>query len=156
MAKILLLNGPNLNLLGTREPAVYGHATLTEIEQHLHRLAAVNGHELAALQSNSELAWIERLHLARTDGTSFIIVNPGAFTHQSVAIRDAIVATGLPFVEVHLSNVHAREPFRHRSLFSDRAVGVIAGLGPEGYEFALTAAFRRLQPVAANGIQTGI
>ena len=156
MAKILLLNGPNLNLLGEREPGVYGHVTLAEIEQHARDLAAANGHELAALQSNSELAWIERLHAARTDGTACIIVNPGAFTHQSVAIRDAITATDLPFIEVHLSNVHAREPFRHRSLFSDRAVGVIAGFGPEGYEFALTAAFRRLQPVAGDGIQTGI
>lgn len=156
MAKILLLNGPNLNLLGEREPGVYGHVTLAEIEQRARVLAAANGHDLAALQSNSELVWIERLHAARTDETAFIVVNPGAFTHQSVAIRDALTATGLPFVEVHLSNVHAREPFRHRSLFSDRAVGVIAGLGPDGYEFALTAAFRRLQPVAGDGIQTGI
>lgn len=156
MAKILLLNGPNLNLLGEREPGVYGHVTLAEIEQRARVLAAANGHDLAALQSNSELVWIERLHAARTDETAFIVVNPGAFTHQSVAIRDALTATGLPFVEVHLSNVHAREPFRHRSLFSDRAVGVIAGFGPDGYEFALTAAFRRLQPVAGDGIQTGI
>jgi 3-dehydroquinate dehydratase-2 len=156
VAKILLLNGPNLNLLGEREPGVYGHVTLAEIEQRAHDLAAANGHDLAALQSNSELAWIERLHASRTDGTAFIVVNPGAFTHQSVAIRDAITATDLPFIEVHLSNVHAREPFRHHSLFSDRAVGVIAGFGPEGYEFALTAAFRRLHPVAGDGIQTGI
>ena len=156
MAKILLLNGPNLNLLGTREPGVYGQMTLAEIELCARALAAANGHELVALQSNSELAWIERLHAARTDGTAFIVVNPGAFTHQSVAIRDAITATSLPFIEVHLSNVHAREPFRHRSLFSDRAVGVIAGLGPDGYEFALTAAFRRLHAVAGQGIHSGI
>ncbi|HQW81172.1 MAG TPA: type II 3-dehydroquinate dehydratase [Pseudomonadota bacterium] len=156
MAKILLLNGPNLNLLGEREPGVYGQMTLAEIELGARALAAANGHELVALQSNSELAWIERLHAARTDGTAFIVVNPGAFTHQSVAIRDAITATSLPFIEVHLSNVHAREPFRHRSLFSDRAVGVIAGLGPDGYEFALTAAFRRLHAVAGQGIHSGI
>jgi 3-dehydroquinate dehydratase-2 len=156
VAKILLLNGPNLNLLGEREPGVYGQMTLAEIELGARALAAANGHELVALQSNSELAWIERLHAARTDGTAFIVVNPGAFTHQSVAIRDAITATSLPFIEVHLSNVHAREPFRHRSLFSDRAVGVIAGLGPDGYEFALTAAFRRLHAVAGQGIHSGI
>lgn len=156
MAKILLLNGPNLNLLGEREPGVYGHVTLAAIEQAARTQATANGHELDALQSNSELAWIERLHAARTDGTALIVVNPGAFTHQSVAIRDALAATDLPFIEVHLSNVHAREPFRHRSLFSDRAVGVIAGFGPDGYEFALTAAFRRLQQAAGDGIQTGI
>jgi 3-dehydroquinate dehydratase-2 len=156
VARILLLNGPNLNLLGEREPGVYGHATLAAIEQAAQRQATAAGHELEALQSNSELAWIERLHQARTDGTAFIVANPGAFTHQSVAIRDALSATGLPFIEVHLSNVHAREPFRHRSLFSDRAVGVIAGLGPDGYEFALNAAFRRLPRASGDGIQTGI
>lgn len=156
MAKILLLNGPNLNLLGEREPGVYGHVTLAAIEQAARAQVTAGGHELDALQSNSELAWIERLHRARTDGTAFIVVNPGAFTHQSVAIRDALAATDLPFIEVHLSNVHAREPFRHRSLFSDRAVGVIAGFGPDGYEFALTTAFRRLQRAAGDGIQTGI
>ena len=142
MAKILLLNGPNLNLLGEREPGVYGHVTLAEIEQGARELAAANGHELAALQSNSELAWIERLHAARTDGTAFIVVNPGAFTHQSVAIRDAITATDLPFIEVHLSNVYRREPFRHHSYVSPVARGVICGLGTQGYLLALEAAAR--------------
>lgn len=156
MAKILLLNGPNLNLLGEREPGVYGHVTLAEIERRATDLARANGHDLVAQQSNNELAWIEWLHAARTDGTAFIVVNPGAFTHQSVAIRDAITATDLPFIEVHLSNVYAREPFRHRSLFSDRAVGVIAGFGPQGYEFALFAAFVRLPSARGEGIQTGI
>ncbi|MBI2397226.1 MAG: type II 3-dehydroquinate dehydratase [Xanthomonadales bacterium] len=156
MAKILLLNGPNLNLLGEREPGVYGRGTLAEIEQAARTQASASGHELDSLQSNSELAWIERLHAARTDGTAFIVANPGAFTHQSVAIRDALSAAALPFIEVHLSNVHAREPFRHRSLFSDRAVGVIAGLGPDGYEYAMHAAIRHLAKGAVDGIQTGI
>jgi 3-dehydroquinate dehydratase-2 len=144
VAKLLLLNGPNLNLLGEREPGIYGHTTLADIERGANEQARAAGHELDCLQSNSELAWIERLHQARRDGTAFIVVNPGAFTHQSVAIRDALSATGLPFVEVHLSNVHAREPFRHRSLFSDLAVGVIAGLGPDGYGYAIQTAIRRL------------
>lgn len=156
MAKILLLNGPNLNLLGEREPGVYGRGTLAAIEQAARTQASTSGHELDSLQSNSELAWIERLHAARTDGTAFIVANPGAFTHQSVAIRDALSAAALPFIEVHLSNVHAREPFRHRSLFSDRAVGVIAGLGPDGYEYAMNAAIRHLAKGAVDGIQTGI
>jgi 3-dehydroquinate dehydratase-2 len=156
VARILLLNGPNLNLLGEREPGVYGLGTLTAIEQAARAQATANGHACDTLQSNSELAWIERLHSARTDGTAFIIANPGAFTHQSVAIRDALAAAGLPFIEVHLSNVHAREPFRHRSLFSDRAVGVIAGLGPDGYEYAMNAAIRHLAQEKVDGIQTGI
>ena len=156
MAKILLLNGPNLNLLGEREPGIYGHTTLAQIEQRCGGWASAAGHQLSALQENSELALIERLHAARTDGTALIVVNPGAFTHQSVALRDAIAATDLPFVEVHLSNVHAREPFRHRSLFSDLAIGVIVGFGPDGYEYAMNAAIRRLAKETDDGIQTGI
>ena len=144
MAKILLLNGPNLNLLGSREPQLYGHTTLADVELRCKGLAEAAGLTLATLQSNSELALIERLHAARTDATAFIVINPGAFTHQSVALRDAIVASAIPFIEVHISNVHAREPFRHRSLFSDRAVGVILGFGPEGYDMAMGAAIRRL------------
>ncbi len=156
MAKILLLNGPNLNLLGEREPGIYGHTTLAQIEQRCSSIAQAAGHQVSALQGNSEVALIERLHAARTDGTALIVVNPGAFTHQSVALRDAISATDLPFVEVHLSNVHAREPFRHRSLFSDLAIGVIAGFGPDGYEYAMNAAIRRLAKETGDGIQTGI
>ena len=144
MAKILLLNGPNLNLLGSREPHVYGSSTLADLEARCERIANAAGVTLTGLQSNSELALIERLHAARTDETAFIVINPGAFTHTSVAIRDAIMATELPFIEVHLSNVHARESFRHRSLFSDRAVGVILGFGVAGYEMAMQAALRRI------------
>lgn len=144
MAKILLLNGPNLNLLGHREPQLYGATTLAEVHARAQTLANAAGHILEHLQSNSELALIERLHAARTDATAFIVINPGAFTHQSVALRDAIVAADIPFIEVHVSNVHAREPFRHRSLFSDRAAGVIVGFGTDGYDMALNAAFPRL------------
>ncbi|MDZ4814193.1 MAG: type II 3-dehydroquinate dehydratase [Pseudomonadota bacterium] len=145
MAQILLLNGPNLNLLGTREPRTYGGRSLTQIVAFVVAQAHLAGHDLVHLQSNSELALIERLHAAKSDGTAFIVINPGAFTHSSVALRDAMAAVGIPFIEVHLSNVHAREPFRHCSLFSDLAVGVICGLGADGYEFALAAAMRRLQ-----------
>lgn len=145
MAQILLLNGPNLNLLGTREPRTYGGRSLAEIVALVVAQAQRAGHDLIHLQSNSELALIERLHAAKSDATAFIVINPGAFTHSSVALRDAMAAVGLPFIEVHLSNVHAREPFRHRSLFSDLAVGVICGLGADGYEFALAAAMRRLE-----------
>ena len=150
MAKILLLNGPNLNLLGSREPQLYGHTTLADVELRCKGLAEAAGLTLATLQSNSELALIERLHATRTDATAFIVINPGAFTHQSVALRDAIVASAIPFIEVHISNVHAREPFRHRSLFSDRAVGVILGFGPEGYDMAMGAAIRRLNASSAG------
>ncbi len=145
MAQILLLNGPNLNLLGTREPRTYGGRSLTDIVAFVVAQAQRAGHDLVHLQSNSELALIERLHAAKSDATAFIVINPGAFTHSSVALRDAIAAVGIPFIEVHLSNVHAREPFRHRSLFSDLAVGVICGLGADCYEFALAAAMRRLE-----------
>lgn len=137
MKNILVLNGPNLNLLGSREPGVYGHITLSEINQKLSQLAKQNGANVSTLQSNAEAELIERIHAARTDGTNFIIINPAAFTHTSVALRDALAAVAIPFVEVHLSNVHAREAFRKDSYFSDLAVGVISGLGAMGYELAL-------------------
>jgi 3-dehydroquinate dehydratase-2 len=145
VARILLLNGPNLNLLGTREPETYGRETLADIVAGLTTQVQAGGHELSHLQSNSELALIERLHAARSDATAFIVINPAAFTHTSVALRDALAAASIPFIEVHLSNVHAREAFRHRSLLSDMAVGVICGLGAEGYSMALAAAMRRVQ-----------
>lgn len=142
MKKILVLHGPNLNLLGTREPEVYGRITLDEINAKLSAQAAASGATLAHLQSNAESALIDRVQLARTDGTDFIIINPAAFTHTSVAIRDALAAVIIPFVEVHLSNVFAREPFRRESYFSDIAVGVISGLGATGYELALQFALQ--------------
>lgn len=144
MATILVLHGPNLNLLGTREPAVYGHVTLDDINRRLSEVARAAGHHLLAMQSNAEYELIERIHQAPREGVNFILFNPAAFTHTSVALRDALLAVGLPFIEVHLSNTHAREPFRHHSHFSDVAVGVICGLGADGYEFALQAALRRL------------
>jgi 3-dehydroquinate dehydratase II len=147
MARILLLNGPNLNLLGSREPALYGAATLADIESTLTRMARQAGHELTAAHSNAEHELIGRIHAARTDGVKFIIINPGAFTHTSIALRDAFLAVAIPFIEVHLSNVFAREEFRHRSYLSDIAVGCILGLGPIGYELALNAACARLTSV---------
>jgi 3-dehydroquinate dehydratase II len=159
VAAILVLNGPNLNLLGTREPGVYGHTTLAEIEEGLGAVAHSAGVSLDSLQSNSELALIERIHAARDDGTAIIIINPGALTHTSVALRDALAAAAIPFIEVHLSNVHAREAFRRQSLLSDIAVGVIAGFGPASYRLALDAALARLAAVAddrTESIQTGI
>jgi 3-dehydroquinate dehydratase-2 len=144
VAKLLVLHGPNLNLLGTREPELYGHVTLAEIDAELARIATASGHELAAFQSNAEHALIERVHAARADGTAFILVNPAAFTHTSVALRDALAAVALPFIEVHLSNVHAREAFRQHSYFSDLAVGVIGGFGAHSYRLALDAALQRL------------
>ena len=144
MAKLLVLHGPNLNLLGSREPEVYGHATLAEIDGDLQARATAAGHSLEHLQSNSELALIERVQAARDDGTACILINPAAFTHTSVALRDALAAVGVPFIEVHLSNPHAREPFRHTSFFSDLAVGVIAGFGADSYRYALEAALARL------------
>lgn len=144
MAQLLLLNGPNLNLLGTREPSVYGTETLDQIVARLAQQAARAGHTLAALQSNSEAELIERIHRAPADKVAFAIINPGAFTHTSVALRDALLGVKLPFIEVHLSNVHARESFRHHSYFSDIAVGTITGLGALGYELALQAAIHRL------------
>ena len=144
MATLLVLNGPNLNLLGTREPGIYGSDTLADIESRLRARAEAAGHHLLFAQSNAEHALIEQIHRARAEGVAFVVFNPAAFTHTSVALRDALLATGIPFIEVHLSNVHAREPFRHRSYFSDIAVGVITGLGSQGYELALAAALRRL------------
>ncbi|MGE5526705.1 MAG: type II 3-dehydroquinate dehydratase [Rhodospirillaceae bacterium] len=141
MAKnILLINGPNLNLLGTREPAIYGSGTLQSIEQRLAQQAAAAGITFAAFQSNSEGELVERIQQAGRDKVDFIIINPAAYTHTSVAMRDALAAVGIPFIELHLSNVHAREPFRRRSYFSDIAVGVITGLGARGYELALAYA----------------
>jgi len=144
MARVLLLNGPNLNLLGSREPAVYGTDTLDSIEQRAAAVAREAGHELTAFQSNAEHELIERVQRARAEGVAFLIINPGAFTHTSIALRDALLATALPFIEVHLSNPLAREPFRRHSYFSDIAVGVICGLGAFGYEAAVRAAAQRL------------
>jgi 3-dehydroquinate dehydratase-2 len=144
MATLLVLNGPNLNLLGTREPAIYGTQTLEQIHQHIALLASKQGHQCECLQSNREYELIERIHSAMGDGTDFIIINPGALTHTSIALRDALLGVNIPFIEVHLSNVHAREAFRQHSYLSDIAVGVIAGLGPQGYELALQAALKKL------------
>ena len=140
MARVLLLNGPNLNLLGTREPAVYGTDTLASIEARAAAVARETGHELQTFQSNAEHELIERVHRAKAEKTAFVVLNPGAFTHTSIALRDALLGTALPFIEVHLSNTQAREEFRRRSYFSDVAVGVISGLGAYGYEAALRAA----------------
>lgn len=148
--QILVLHGPNLNLLGTREPQVYGATTLEQINAGLADHAAARGATLTAFQSNHEGALIDRVHAARTDGTQFVIINPGAFTHTSVALRDAFAGVALPFIEVHLSNVHRREPFRHHSYFSDLAEGVIVGLGAMGYRLALDAALERLGAPAAS------
>lgn len=142
--KILVLHGPNLNLLGVREPQHYGRDTLVDIDARLKQQAAAVGLELDSLQSNAEHVLIERVHACLQDGTGFIIINPAAFTHTSVALRDAIAGVKVPFIEVHLSNVHAREPFRQHSYFSDLAIGVICGLGAHGYELALAHAIRHL------------
>ncbi len=143
MAQLLLLNGPNLNLLGTREPEIYGHTTLADIEQRLTDEATRLGHVLTAFQSNAEHALVERLHAAR-EGTDCVLFNPGAFTHTSVALRDAFLGVELPFIELHLSNVAAREDFRQTSYFSDIAVGTITGFGVLSYDLALIAADRYL------------
>lgn len=140
MATILVLHGPNLNLLGTREPEVYGADTLAQINTRLQEQAQSLGHHFQALQSNAEYELIERVHAARQEGVDFILINPAALTHSSVALRDALLAVEIPFIEVHLSNVYQREEFRHHSFFSDIAVGVICGLGAKGYELALQAA----------------
>ena len=144
MAQLLLLHGPNLNLLGTREPEVYGHATLADIDADLQARATGAGHVLESLQSNAEHALVDRIQAARTDGTAFILINPAAFTHTSVAIRDALAAVAIPFIEIHLSNPHAREPFRQHSYLSDKAVGVVCGFGADSYRYALDAAVARL------------
>ncbi|TWH64639.1 3-dehydroquinate dehydratase [Azomonas agilis] len=144
MAKLLVLHGPNLNMLGLREPGIYGAITLAQINEGLVQYAQKAGHQLDTFQSNAEYALIDRIHAARTEGVEFILINPAAFTHTSVAIRDALLAVSIPFIEVHLSNVHKREPFRHHSYFSDVAVGVICGLGASGYRLALEAALEQL------------
>ena len=144
MPDILLIHGPNLNLLGTREPGIYGACTLEEINHSAVEQCTLAGARLETLQSNSEAELVDRVQQAGTDGTGFIVINPAAFTHTSVALRDAFAAVGLPFIEVHLSNVHAREAFRHRSFFSDLAQAVICGLGPRGYKTALEAALEQL------------
>lgn len=145
MASILVLHGPNLNLLGTREPEIYGATRLDDINQRLSEQCQQQGHHLLTLQSNAEYELIERIHDARQEGINFIIFNPAAFTHTSVALRDALAAVAIPFVECHLSNVFAREAFRHHSYFSDIAEGVICGFGAQSYELALQVAFRHLE-----------
>ncbi len=148
MASLLVLHGPNLNLLGTREPEVYGHTRLAEIDAMLQAQAAGAGHTLTSLQSNAEHVLVDRIQAARDDGTALILINPAAFTHTSVAIRDALAAVAVPFIEIHLSNPHRREPFRHTSYLSDLALGVVAGFGADSYRYALDAALRRLEPAA--------
>ena len=145
MAEILVLNGPNLNLLGTREPRYYGSAGLEAINAELAAIVAPTGHHLSFFQSNAEHELVQRVHQAMGQKTAFILLNPAAFTHTSIALRDALAASAIPFIEVHLSNIHAREPFRHQSYFSDLANGVISGLGAQGYELALAAAIRYLE-----------
>lgn len=147
MAKLLVINGPNLNLLGSREPEHYGRANLDSINQTLIEMATSAGHELTSFQSNAEHELVDRIQQGQRDDVAFIIINPAAFTHTSVALRDALAATGIPFIEVHLSNIYRREEFRRHSYFSDLALGVISGLGAQGYELALEAACRQL---AAN------
>ena len=144
MAKLLVLHGPNLNLLGSREPETYGHTTLAEIDASLAAQAQAAGHTLEHLQSNAEHVLVDRVQAARDDGTALILINPAAFTHTSVALRDALAAAALPFIEIHLSNPHAREPFRQHSYFSDLAIGVVCGFGADSYRYALDAALRRL------------
>ncbi len=144
MATILVLHGPNLNLLGSREPEIYGSTTLADINQSLTARAIANGHHLQALQSNAEYELIDRIHDAQKEGVNFILINPAAFTHTSVALRDALSGVKIPFIEVHLSNVHAREPFRKHSYLSDIAQGVICGFGARSYELALDAALSLL------------
>lgn len=145
MKKVLVLHGPNLNLLGSREPAVYGATTLDDVNYRLREIAQQSGAELDIFQSNWEGALIDHVQAARTDGTQFIVINPGGFTHTSVALRDAFAAVQIPFIEVHVSNVYAREAFRHHSYLSPLAAGVIAGLGVVGYELALGHALKQLK-----------
>lgn len=144
MANLLVLNGPNLNLLGTREPGHYGNDSLEQIDQRLSQQAEAAGHRLESFQSNAEHELVERIHRARKEDVDWIIFNPAAFTHTSIALRDALAGVEIPFIEVHLSNVHARESFRRHSYFSDIAGGVISGLGAQGYELALAAVIHRL------------
>ena len=144
MANILVLHGPNLNLLGSREPEVYGSTTLAQIDSALLAEAEALGHSMESLQSNAEHELINRLHEAKTNGVDFVIINPGAFTHTSIALRDAFLGTGLPFIEIHISNVFARDDFRQHSYLSDIALGIISGLGAQGYSLALQAAHTQL------------
>ncbi len=148
MADLLVLHGPNLNLLGTREPEHYGRTGLAEIDAALAERASAAGLSLAATQSNAEGELVDRVQRAAEEGVRFVLINPAALTHTSIALRDALAATAIPFIEVHLSNVHAREPFRQHSYLADLAVGVIAGLGPQGYRLALEAAIARLDSAA--------
>ena len=145
MATILVLHGPNLNLLGKREPGIYGSTTLADINLELERLARERGHHLLQMQSNAEYELVDRVHDAGREGVNFILINPAAFTHTSVALRDALSAVAIPFIEVHLSNIHAREEFRRVSYFSDLARGVICGLGAQGYTLGLLAALQQLE-----------
>ncbi len=145
MKKILVLNGPNLNLLGTREPEIYGSETLNDVMAELETLAATRSLSFDHMQSNSEGMLIDRIHAAAADGTDFILINPGALTHTSIGLRDALLGVSIPFIEVHLSNVFARESFRHHSYLSDVAVGCIVGLGVQGYALALESAIRQLE-----------
>ncbi|MBL4621690.1 MAG: type II 3-dehydroquinate dehydratase [Immundisolibacteraceae bacterium] len=145
MANLLLLNGPNLNLLGQREPDHYGATSLADIEANCRQLAAKSSHNLICLQSNSEGELIDKIHSALNEKIDFILFNPAGFTHTSVALRDALAAVKIPFIEIHLSNIHGREPFRKHSYFSDLAVGVISGLGATGYELAVQAAIAQLK-----------
>jgi 3-dehydroquinate dehydratase-2 len=153
MPKILVIHGPNLNLLGQRETHHYGHDTLQSIDRRLAQAGRDAGVEVVSFQSNAEGSLIDRVHAAKTEQTDFIIINPAGFTHTSVALRDALAGVAIPFIEVHLSNVHAREAFRRHSYFSDIAVGVIAGLGAQGYELALEAAVRRIGKSPAPGAE---
>lgn len=150
MAKLLVLNGPNLNLLGDREPGIYGRTTLAQIDHALRTGTERAGHQYDSLQSNAEHVLVERVQAARHDGTALILINPAAFTHTSVSLRDALAAVDIPFIEVHLSNPHAREPFRRHSYFSDMALGVIAGFGENSYRFALDAALAWLDSHAVS------
>ena len=151
MACLLLLNGPNLNLLGQREPDRYGRTTLAQIVTRLRNRAEAMGHSLDAFQSNAEGALIDRVQQTLEDDTDFILINPGALTHTSIGLRDALLAVARPFIEIHLTNIYAREPFRHRSYLSDMALGVICGLGDVGYDLALDAALHHLAPQGSQG-----
>lgn len=145
MQNVLVLHGPNLNLLGSREPTVYGLMTLAEIDRRLHEIAENHGVQLETFQSNAEGALIDRIHAALSENIGFIIINPGGLTHSSIALRDALAGVAIPFIEVHLSNIYAREPFRHHSYVSELAIGVVSGLGARGYEYALREAIQRFR-----------
>ena len=144
MAKCLLINGPNLNLLGSRQPNIYGYETLADVERELTAIAELAGHQLECFQSNAEADLINRIHLAQQQHVDYILINPAAYTHTSIALRDALLGVDIPFVEIHLSNIHARESFRHHSYLSDIAQGIICGLGTAGYKYALDFALKEL------------